>query len=732
MARPPESKKARPTLKEILAAGLTIEQLYVLVAAVLVLVNARLFYGSLKMQTEHVDLWFEPNQIRAIFEGTHPARWSAPLDDVFIHFDFARATARGYPFQWIEENGYSSGGTSLLYPFVLALGFLAGDLGLELAHWAAIVACVGTFATLLGSRRLFVRLPAWTSLLAPISFLSVGALNWTLFSGMEVAAFLGFWALSYVLWDDLMSSIEKNTATRLQALALGGACALVVGSRPEAAPIVAIYGVWAAGVLWKKRKIRAALSTLLLIGAPGALVMVGHMVTNKILTGDSAAAGALAKLEMHHPYMTSAQVFDSWVFYLKYQFLRLSDYHFSDIPGVGYLLWPLALVTLFFKETRRPGILLWLSILIWFCLVALNGQVRWQNERYTMPAVAWLLLLAALGMGAVLSWAFKEGRGPFGRYASTFVVAAVAFLFVYGQAPRFRSQVWFFGRASRNILEQHVRAAQYLKEPSRDVSRVLLSDAGAIPYVSDLPAFDLIGLGGYGHLPIAKASRQGVGAAAELFAHIPRSDLPDAMALYPSWWGDFVLWFGRRVADFPVRGNVICGGASKVIYSPRFTPMIHSNEPLSLGPHERLVDSVDVADLLSEEAHHFAWDREAQGYVRMKILPDSRNLTSDLWDAGRVLSPGMSFTFLLSGFQRRGATLALRVAPAQEALLELSVDGKAEGTIALEPSDSWQEVKVPLPELDGQHSFTLKAIDGAPTIYHLFAAEPTGGQAERQ
>src|SRR3954469_15004301 len=33
--------------------------------------------------------------------------WSAPLDDVFIHFDYARATARGYPFQWSEGNGFS-------------------------------------------------------------------------------------------------------------------------------------------------------------------------------------------------------------------------------------------------------------------------------------------------------------------------------------------------------------------------------------------------------------------------------------------------------------------------------------------------------------------------------------------------------------------------------------------------------------------------------------------------
>jgi hypothetical protein len=159
--------------------------------------------------------------------------------------------------------------------------------------------------------------------------------------------------------------------------------------------------------------------------------------------------------------------------------------------------------------------------------------------------------------------------------------------------------------------------------------------------------------------------------------------------------------------------------------------MMHSNEPLSLEPTERLVDSVDIADLLSEQAHRFSWDREAQGYVGMKILPDPRHPERDLWDAGRVLSPGMSFRFELVGFHGSDASLALRVAPTESALLELVVDGKVQGSIAFHASDSWQEVKVPLPSLRGRHSFALKSLKGAPTLFHLFAAEPAGAQAER-
>src|SRR5690242_1803671 len=132
---------------------------------------ARTFYGYMLVQTG--------------------GEWSAPLDDVFIHFDYARATARGYPFQWSVGNGYSSGNTSLFYPFVLALGYLVGFRGAAIMIWAGIVACLSVFGLLLAARRLFSSLPSWAKYLAPPAIFCIGALDWSLFSGMEVALFLG-------------------------------------------------------------------------------------------------------------------------------------------------------------------------------------------------------------------------------------------------------------------------------------------------------------------------------------------------------------------------------------------------------------------------------------------------------------------------------------------------------------------------------------------------------------
>jgi hypothetical protein len=113
------------------------------------------------------------------------------------------------------------------------------------------------------------------------------------------------------------------------------------------------------------------------------------------------------------------------------------------------------------------------------------------------------------------------------------------------------------------------------------------------------------------------------------------------LAIYPSWWGDFPLWFGRRVDEVPVRGNVICGGASKVLYAPRWESLDKSEEPFSLREGERRVASLDLADLVSERQRGYRWSNGAIGHVLMKLLPNPTLPREDLWDAGRVVPPGV-------------------------------------------------------------------------------------------
>lgn len=689
---------------------------YVLFAAAATLWMACWFYASLKQQT-------------TLTGGLPLARrgeWSAPLDDVFIHFDFARSTARGYPFQWSEGNGYSSGGTSLLYPFVLAFGYWIGYRDLSLMLWAAIVACVCTFALLLAVRRLFRQLPRATSYLAVPAILGIGVLSWSLFSGMEVALFLALWGGALISWDDLTSGPPGDTERpTLHASLLGVWCLLLVATRPEAAVVVAVFSLTASATMYRRRGRGRAFRTLLLSATPAAVLVVGQVLANEIVTGDSTAAGALVKLELHHPHLNSDQVWDAWWFHVRYQFMRIGDYHMSKVPVLGFLPYLFALLSLVFRRTRRYGILLVSSTVLWVLMVALNGQVRWQNERYTMPAVAWMMLAAALATGALLTG--RPGLGRRGRAlliggASVTVIAWGAFGWFH--LDRLRDQVWFFGRASRNIRDQHIRAARLLGAVHPPVRRVLVGDAGAIPYVSDLPALDIIGLGGYRHMPFARATRQGVGAAVELIERMPPDQRPDVMAIYPSWWGTFPLWFGDVLGEVPVTGNVICGGAAKVIYRPRWNLLDGSAVPLILPTGLALVDDVDVADIVSEKEHGYHL-RGAVGFVDMKLLPHLGEPARDVFDAGRVSPPGATHEFALHGLQpNRPTALLLRTAPTTRTTVHVIVGGR-DYPLELAASQGWLESRVDLDP--GQVAATIdvqvRGDGGEFVLFHVFALQ---------
>ncbi len=712
-----------------------------LFSAVCVLLVGTHFFASLKWQLFLAEA-------RAGF-SSQETPWSAPLDDVFIHFDFARATARGYPFEWSEGNGYSSGGTSLLYPFILALGYRIGYGGLSLMLWAGISACICVWATLLAGKRLFRGLPQVTSFLLPPIFLSVGALNWSLFSGMEVALFLAIWGGCVVAW---YSTIARP---RLRSYVWFGLCnAALVACRPESAVVVAVLCLSALGYSFEKCSWKGRAQLLAVTALPGALVIAGHAIANKVFTGDWSAAGALVKLELNHPYMTGEQIWDAWKFHVEYQIMRVTDYHFSDLRvpmfgvqvGVGWVVWLLALAPLAFRATRREGILLWLCMSAWVMVVALNGQVRWQNERYTMPAVAWLLIAAALGVGAILHRAARgvqalreqsardAARGPeathasisplkFGGWALLGSMGLVLMLvFAFFQEPRYRGQLWFFGRASRNIYEQHIAAARAIKQ-SR-TARVLVGDAGAIPYVADIPALDIIGLGGYHDYPFARATRLGVAAGLELIERMPPTARPDLLAIYPSWWGSMPAWFGNKLTEFYVRGNVICGGASKVLYRPNWEPFDFSKTPFEPARNLHLVGEMDVADLVSEKELGFRL-HGAPGYVSMKLLPHPKLKNTDAWDAGRLLPQGSRAEFTLDGFRpQRDATLLLRFAPATRSELKLIV-GNVATTIRLWPKDEWLEFPVELPAAVVRERIhvTLEAVQGETVLFHAWGLQ---------
>jgi len=681
----------------MLKKGLLPRVAYLVWASALTLASARFFYGYLLQQTG--------------------GEWSAPLDDVFIHFDYARATARGYPFQWTEGNGYSSGGTSVLYPLVLALGYWVGFRGPELMVWAGVVACASVLGFLWGTAGLFAKLPARAAALLPVAVFSVGALGWSLWSGMEVAFFLGVWSLALALALEVADAEEPP---RGLAWVLGAACVVVVLTRPEGATSVAALGAWAALGVGRRHGWRQGARALLLAGAPAALALAAQALANKALTGESSASGAIVKLALNNPYMTDAEKWADYRFNLRYVYDRLTLHHFGeDRPWGEVPVW-LALLSLLDRRTRGAGALLLASAILWVLVVSFNGQVRWQNERYVMPAVAWLLAAAALGVAALL---MPAGRFGLPRAAAgSLAVSYLLLNFWVGERVQYRDQVWFFARASRNIRDQHTSAGRLLRTLEPPPKRLMVGDAGALLYASDLPGFDLIGLGGYHDLPLARAGVHGLPATLELVERLPASERPDYLAIYPTWWPALPRWFGDEVFSVPVRGNVICGGAEKVVYRANWSLLGTGARPRSQRPGEVLLDEVDVADLVSEKAHEYRFPRPQGGWTEMRVLPDPEVAERDLWDAGRRTPVGRAETFRLRVRGQKPLRLVFRSVVDQPSRLDVTV-GSLRRTLELSPSQGWTEpsIEIAPDEVTPELEVTVTPRSGEWVNYHVWA-----------
>ncbi|MBL8744027.1 MAG: hypothetical protein JNK04_23130 [Myxococcales bacterium] len=646
---------------------------------------------------------------------------SAPLDDVFIHFDYARSLGRGYPFYWTRESGYSSGNTSPLYLVALAFGWIGGFRGTSLMAWAIVVACASLVAFFVAVARATEPLGSWAKYLCPPAVLSVGALDWSLFSGMENAFHLGVWGLATLALERF--SIHAKAASRLGGPVglLSAALGALVLTRPESVVCVVVYAVTAMWLARGRGLRRVAAVGAIASGGP-FLTLAGLATVNRLFTGEWAQAGAIAKLALYDPYATPNEKLADWAGNLKHVLLTGFGHHLGDRKWVALLVATSALVPLVARSTRGRAAIAWAQIVGWVLLVSLNGQVRWQNERYVMSAVAWLLALAGLGIAVLVSHHGDTLRARFAWGGRLALAGIMVVLYWQHQRPHMRDQIWFFARASRNIRDQQLSTG--LRFSDLKPRRILVGDAGAIIYGSDRPGLDLVGLGGYQKLPFARAHRHGLGASIELIERMEDEQRPDYMAIYPDWWGELPNVFGHYVAEVPVVGNVICAGPAKVIYRADWSSLEQQGRPRGLGEGERVVDELDIADLVSERAAGYRFPSPNMGRVVWRVLADPDNKNRDLFDAGREIPQGERESFELEMPASLGK-LIVRTVTTEPSELRVVVAGGEVGRLVLEPSSGWREPSIDLPAgLPKRARVELIAERGSWVDYHVWVIGP--------
>lgn len=631
--------------------------------------------------------WLARATIGAVLAKTGHA--AVPLDDAYIHFQYARRLAEGHFFSFTEGEGYTSGATSLLWPAALA-PFWALGLREESLAWAAWGLSFAALAALaVETQRLATKLVgAGPALGASAMVLTFGGHVWCAASGMEVVPLALVLARTGRLAADWAEAApEARTSRRLgEMLALGALAPLV---RPEGAIASAIA---AAAALFFARG--APRSKARLAGrASAAIALAGPLVPpllNLALTGHAASATTIVKWLPLSPYQAAAGALEASVRENVRLFfdVLLDGREWSAIfvptgsrPFAIAALAAIPAVTLRTRKWARGAIVL--ALALGMLVPCTYTSFLWNRLRYLWPfAFAWAIGLASLArlVGELAALASPRFIG---------LGSVVAGLFAGGFASHLSWTIDDVAGSASAIDRQQVTLGKWASTNLPKDARVGVNDTGAIGYFAGRRTFDVVGL------TTPAEARYWVAGTGSRYEHYERlratspAMLPTHFIVYPSWMGCEVL-LGAELTRATVTDQTILGGTTMVAAPARWDVLGAADLPAE-PPAGDLVDELDVADLESEAAHGYALGRssELDDVVLEAVTEDDEPLA----DGARVKRSSDEFSLAIPA--RRASTLVVRFSSPEGATVDVLTDGRLEGSFEA-PKTDWEQASVAL------------------------------------
>jgi hypothetical protein len=515
-------------------------------------------------------------------------RLGFPLDDSWIHLQFARNLAAGDGLSY-NPGRPVTGSTAPLWTAVLSLGFLLPGSPLV---WAKVfgVAC---FVLLVpATHRLACELevrPALAALAAALTALT-GWLVWSSLSGMEIPLF----ALLSVT-GITRHLVERRGPPGIPCSAL--LLALAVLARPEGVLLLGAAFVDRLAGLWPTLRgpsPRAARRTLLLWVALAGIVLVPTLVFYR-LAGDGF---------LPTTYSAKAPGAQRWLPSLSYLYVVLGIF----LPGQPWMALlalggSLALVSEGLADARRAAFLpaAWLlGLPLAYSLISLPGPAVLVGNfgRYYFPlvpvlVVAGMVAVDRLAPGRPAPYPSLPGRPaarpvPGGSVPDLSAGASVATLLRGGRrlmtavvvglvlAPTVMDLGRGLERYTRSVLnveDSDVAMARWLETRLPPEAVLAVNDIGALRFLLPNEVVDLAGIANpeiRHYFAAARARGEPWRAGIEPFLADQR---PDYLVVFPSWFPGLVSDGSRYrpLHRIVIPDNITMGGDELVLYSTPWT-----------------------------------------------------------------------------------------------------------------------------------------------------------------
>ncbi len=418
-----------------------------------------------------------------------------PLDDAWIHFQFARNLSQGHGFSYVPGIP-TAGSTAPLWTLLLApIGLFTEEFLLPGLLLSAVLFLVTVWLTY----RLSLELTGqWgAALLAALGVAATGRLLWAGLSAMEVTLFTTL-SLTAV-WVYQKRGLDGITAVLF---------AFASQTRPEGHILFALAVMDSVFRIPKSeiRNLITALRRILLAILVYVLIQLPYALFSFSLTGKPLPNTFYAKSGLRAP--------DAALYSLR-TLREIGWYHWQDNP-LALLLLPVGLAALWQRSRLVVGWLVGLAL-----ITPLIVPLLWHHGRYTMPLIPFQMIAAAAGLGWLLARLRRAAR-------LLWVIAGVALLL----AGLWRAPYWagMLGYNAREVQEIDVAMGQWLAANVPPDEVVAIDDIGAITFFSPRPIVDLHGLVSPEMWPIL-----GDPEPTSALIHFLASQDVRLLAIFPDW-----------------------------------------------------------------------------------------------------------------------------------------------------------------------------------------------------
>ena len=637
--------------------------------------------------------------------------FTPPIDDSYIYLQYAENLSKGYFFRYNIEDGFSSGTTSFLYPFLIVPAFWIGLSGEILVVYAFILNSL----LLLYSSVIFYKLLLSVSnckisaFFGTIWFLICGPLLWGFFTGMETGLF-SMLIIQVLYHIHKLTSSDKLIRNDLYLYAF--TASLLAVCRPEGIAFTFFSTILLIFTFRKKSEPPLfSLNNLILCIPVFATIL--FFLTIFYFGGTFSINTQIAKSYFYSEDMTKPWILMDnalkgiMTFYDIIKglfFLSNGKWWSTFFPPLTGILFIVGLLYGIYIEflNRKPGVFLISGTWFILCMIisTFTATKMLYFNRYQIPLFS-IFILCVFYLISRLSTLVKK--------PSLFIkVCGISLLLL--SVPSTIFFTIFYGYNCKDIRFLQVEMSRYIQKNLPKDSKIAINDAGALRYIGQRYTYDIIGLTSNS---LALARRNGgVASILEYFENIPEDKRPDYFAIYPEWFDIEKAGLVEKVVKKQyLRTNYSVNSKGKILYKMNWSKAGSGSRPSGklfekLGYKEKNVqieDTVDIADVYSEKKHSFKYRMREMGDYSRNIAETLPLFGKKIFDGGRSFNNFQEFN--MKTVPGKDYWFIARMTGHGINELVITIDNKPAGKIKITLfQDKFKDIAIPISK-DCIHNF---------------------------